>query len=613
MTSYVLSTRWAPLSKYPVTKILHKSLQGKLPRRNATQSNIVDEQLCSNILDLLSPYLSRNAPVDVLDLWPNAGVFSSKVNNFLRPRRHVLIEPFLDLYKPCLEPLAKSKPCYELLSTDIYTMKDWDQIFKKHLPEQTIPRTQEAAVLPKNDSLLVLASPPCQSLKSDHFTPQRWWCAMMEDCMKQKNIHQYGSVRMIVTLPPDEVEAILPRSIGERRRAAVLTENVALHAMEVASLYQEEPSWVTIKPLDYTKFGMERVAEKVAEQSIAIPPYRERPPLEYAPECTYTGKRSIPHSPRLRTNRHQEVSSIIKEEEASRVGKQRASKALQDATKYLHKENQIAHVRDDIARKKIDIEETMGDLCYAAADVTKSAKELEELDQNIAQQEAAWQELFSQTHYRLYKSWDRIVDDYRMLNHLKKYDKSTLLYDQRPFEPLRVYIEEIYPRDPRSVIYFEPDSNAPALQRLQNLSPERVSKLQEFSEALTLVFGNRNRLTLDELFQQMFPTRSTNDLVKAIPGLAGIARKRLKPGSGPIALADTSSDPPLCFQDNIDYDLSETRIRSIPTPVIWDILLEYEKTATDFSIVQFTRQLGGTLTSFRAGYSVASDNSKRLR
>jgi hypothetical protein len=33
------------------------------------------------------------APLDILDLWPGGGLISSKVNELLQPRRHVLVEP----------------------------------------------------------------------------------------------------------------------------------------------------------------------------------------------------------------------------------------------------------------------------------------------------------------------------------------------------------------------------------------------------------------------------------------------------------------------------------------------------------------------------------------
>jgi transcription factor 1 len=34
---------------------------------------------------------------------------------------------------------------------------------------------------------------------------------------------------------------------------------------------------------------------------------------------------------------------------------------------------------------------------------------------------------------------------------------------------------------------------------------------------------------------------------------------------------------------------------------MWDILLEYQKHAPDITAIQFSRMIGGTLTSFRAG------------
>ncbi|KAJ5153313.1 uncharacterized protein N7482_009791 [Penicillium canariense] len=603
----VLAQRWMPVEQYPITKAINSHVLKKLKRRTALQSSIVSDELCADVLQRVSPYLSRSSPIDVLDLWPNTGNFSSKINDYLRPRRHVLIEPDLPSYEPFLKQLVDTSPSYKLLSMDLYTKADWGDVFEEHFPEQVSSHKRQAIdqILPKNDTLLVLASPPLPAQKADHYTPQRWWSAMMEACMQQKGIHRYGSVRILASIPSLEVEGIVPRTVGERRRPALLTETVALHALEVASPYEEEASWVTLKPLDVTIKGRERVAERTAAQKIITPSGREPPPLELAPVSLKRERSDVPHSPRILTERHKVLLADIeagnKEDPNIPITKSAAKTARQKAQSAFYKENKIAHSRLELAHRRVEIDQTMRALSRAAADPSKTVKDLEQLDNTIAAQEAGLADQYASMHHRLYKSWDRFVDDYRTMNVSNNFDDSVLLWDQRPWEPLRIDKLELFPREPRSIMYFEAEANPVYLQKISHLSDEKRGQIFGLFEALSLVFGPRNHITVGELFKILFLDRPTNELLQAIPGLVPFAMKRLKPGSGPIPLAHPTVDPNACFQENLNYDVGDVRLRCIPIPTLWDILLEYQKQAPDTTAIQFSRMIGATLTSFRAG------------
>jgi transcription factor 1 len=57
----------------------------------------------------------------------------------------------------------------------------------------------------------------------------------------------------------------------------------------------------------------------------------------------------------------------------------------------------------------------------------------------------------------------------------------------------------------------------------------------------------------------------------------------------------------VCYQENLDYRLDGVRVRSLPSSVLWDTFLEYQKGDLKLSAMQLNRVLGGTLTSFRSG------------
>ena len=118
-------------------------------------------QICScalnfadDVLKRVSPYLRRNPPVDILDLWPGGGFLSSKVNTLLEPRRHLLVEPNINFHG-LLTPLVESKPCYKLVQEHIYGKCDWVDFFATHFPQQGPGNRESSGVIPKNDTLPV--------------------------------------------------------------------------------------------------------------------------------------------------------------------------------------------------------------------------------------------------------------------------------------------------------------------------------------------------------------------------------------------------------------------------------------------------------------------------
>ena len=162
-------------------------------------------------------------PLDILDLWPGAGILSSRINDLLRPRRHILLEPALKSFGQFLEPLAASNPCYTLEQMDVYSQTNWSGVFNRLLPEQQPLPSKEPGKLKNNNTLLVIANPAVPNSILNHYTPARWWGAVMEDCLNQSGLHEYGSVRILALMPQVEARIVLPQTMADRNRPALLT------------------------------------------------------------------------------------------------------------------------------------------------------------------------------------------------------------------------------------------------------------------------------------------------------------------------------------------------------------------------------------------------------
>ncbi|KAJ5884943.1 hypothetical protein N7495_009453 [Penicillium taxi] len=618
--------RFAPTPSYPLSGQIHDLVfRGHMKNRQSLQSGIVSPELCDDILNRLSPFLHRNKPLDILDLWPGCGLLSTKVNEYLQPRRHVLIEQDYNEYKPLLGPLAKSKPCYKLLSMNPYLITNWAELFAEHLPEQKLP-DQVDGQLPRNDTLLVLANPPEPYSVKDHYTPARWWSVTMENCLAQKGLHCYGSVRIMASISLSDSERIVPRTIVERKRPAIVTENVAAHMFEVAKTREIE-SWVAYKSTDLIKRNFERVTEREKAQGIITPPSRTQPPYQMAIKSPRPGRAAIAHQPRLATEYLQRLYKIIAGHTRNILRPVTATE-LSDATKptdkakylkwnrafaELNRDNLFFFTRATISEKQADLERKVRCLSQAAADPSVDLKQLEAYDQEVAASQNDLTEYMANLHYRLYRCYDHTVDDDRNDVRSNNFDDSCLLYDRRPFEPLHTSQDEIYPHLDRAVVYFEAGTTPIAFQKIQQVPAEKREQLLELFQAYTMILGTRSEMSVTDFLVSIFPETSINDIVSAIPGLASYATKRLKTGSGPIPLAD-GMDPHSSFQENLDYDLSGTRIRLLPVGILWDIIIEYQKRAVDeISARRLTRLLGGTLTAFRAGESVGQPGKKSVK
>jgi transcription factor 1 len=66
----------------------------------------------------------------------------------------------------------------------------------------------------------------------------------------------------------------------------------------------------------------------------------------------------------------------------------------------------------------------------------------------------------------------------------------------------------------------------------------------------------------------------------------------------------STSDPAFTYQDNVDYDLSGVRLRTLSAATLLDIAIKYEKLPEKLDIVSLNRALGGTMTQAQIGEEI---------
>ncbi|RDW86727.1 uncharacterized protein DSM5745_03369 [Aspergillus mulundensis] len=610
--------KYAPVTKFPITSALHKGL----PRTGVhrTKPNIVGPELCDDILKRLSPYLSRNTPVDVLDLWPGPGVLSSKVNDFLKPRRHVLIEPDLKYFRPHIESWSKGRSGCEVVQTQLYGLWDWQELLSKYLPEQGIQNSDNSGTLARNDTLLVLANPPGPRSHKDHFSGSRWIQVFMDECLQQSGLSAYGAVRLLVAMSSSDVYSVLPRAIAQRARPSLLTEQVALHAFEVASTVDEKiGTWAYHKDWEMITGGEQRVQERASKNNVVVPEGRAFPPIEPAPECPNLptsalssdgrSKRNIvhPYQPRPRTLQHDKYFTAF--EELNKISPdspkhKEAVKGLRKIISLMISENNQAYTRVQLADIQNKIDNLNKNISRYAAS-PQSQRSLKGVPDQVESLKASYEEIHSAIHFDTIRTLPLLRDNRRSAYHSHNFDEAVLLYDRRPFEPLLIDSNELYPRGIyRTLMYFEANPNPPAKRYLQQLDESQRELATRFFSAISYCLGVNGALTISNLMEKVLPAHTANDLVRAVPTLAIHASRRPKPNFEECPktvhydeLGTMPREPVYGFQENLDYDLSDVSIRVLSSETIWSLAVEYAREGIHVDVVQLTRMLGGTTTS----------------
>lgn len=539
-------------------------------------------------------------PLDILDLWPGAGILSSRINDLLRPRRHILLEPALKSFGQFLEPLAASNPCYTLEQMDVYSQTNWSGVFNRLLPEQQPLPSKEPGKLKNNNTLLVIANPAVPNSILNHYTPARWWGAVMEDCLNQSGLHEYGSVRILALMPQVEARIVLPQTMADRNRPALLTESVALRTIEVAGC-QEDLSWIGLKGIDlYNKIG-EQVSQRSKDLNTVTPTGRETPTIRFAPAHPRPTKNSLPHTPRIGTEWHDNLTKKMKS-----LDKKVASKARTA----LGADNKAAYYRQLTIEKQLAIDDKMNELAALAASTNTPTSDLHKLDEQIGTLSKELAELIGTIHYSVLRTKDRLLDEGRAGRICDtNSEDAPLLWDRRPFEPLSIDINELYPREPTSILFFEADENSIAVRKLSQVAEGRRNEVAQLFDTLARVFRSKNDMTVAELIQNLLPDLTTDKVVQQIPGLLPYANKRLK-GDGSTSDPKTVDEGETPFLAGVECDFGGWRVRTLPAELLWDIILLYEKHAQDLSVLQLSRVIGATLTTFRAGESM--DGQKRM-
>ena len=190
---------------------------------------------CSDdVIRRLDPSLKRYIGCDVIDINPGVCLWSTKIHEYLKPRRHILVEPLHDVYDQFLRPLVDSPGSRYTLADLSGPWNKWilgDYIAQGLLPEQECLAEPGLESSNDNTSLLVLANmarpvrEPGEKVAVRRIVDTHYKVLEFVRALETRSgFHTKGLVRMLMWMIDHEKINLLPRTASSRRRLSVYNE-----------------------------------------------------------------------------------------------------------------------------------------------------------------------------------------------------------------------------------------------------------------------------------------------------------------------------------------------------------------------------------------------------
>lgn len=446
----------------------------------------------------------------------------------------------------------------------------------------------------------------------------------MAACLDQTLIHRYGLVRIIATLPGEEVDSILPKVLSMRRKTAVVAESVSAELRELAA-DTSRVGWMNLKGLAAIQRSAHEAEKRVSQSGLQTPDGRQPEPIPLAPQPVKRGK-AVQFVDRPRHDWHNEYLELetkYKKREIENPPRRMnihdvaanpayaQYKRLVDLRRRLLYENREFMSLTNLQERQIEIEEKEDALVRSLKEpspdvdaIVKDAGDLQQLKQECYTD-------LSRTGGKTQSVFATYKDERNALSGRHSADNSPLLlWDRRPYEPLHVNAEEFYPHVPSSIVDFQPNPNSQIMvsqRHHQKIKDDKGHQalLQTFLH-IAGSFTTHGAKPVDWILRLMFPSRDMGDLVQAVPSLSAHATPKIiamTNSSEKLSITristktDKKNKETILKRGLLDYDddcLSNTPLRALPVSTIWDLAVEWanwpDKPHSD---VDMARALGG--------------------
>lgn len=240
-----------------------------------------------DVLSYMAPSLEKYKGCDILDLNPGAGLWSSKLHDFLQPRSHVLLESAPEAFAEFLDPLVqKPGSKYKLLKGEPTRYETFDRLIDEgYFPHQKRATPGEACAREPNNSLLVTGTlmwePMLPGLGFDsmarqllvHYSLRSW---------KHQLFHAFGPARMLLWTTNEDFRHALPRAQYANNKLSLMLR----HTANITEIVTPEHSDDTIarngRDLRYELESTVQAMRRMKEKGIELPAHRREDIHDFA-------------------------------------------------------------------------------------------------------------------------------------------------------------------------------------------------------------------------------------------------------------------------------------------------------------------------------------------
>ncbi|OKL56884.1 hypothetical protein UA08_08024 [Talaromyces atroroseus] len=599
----VLSVRCLASASAPIVPKKKRKAVGTKEPRGPSRIDIVSEAFCDDLANHISRLFETNKPSVILDLCPGRSILSSKINDLIKPERHVVIEHRMSRYQRNIKKRLADKKGVEVHDEKLHydTVKgiSWMNVLNTYMADST-PQ-------PGRNDLLILANLTDKAFKN----PSRVWASLVGHSLIDRGHFRDWTIRTLMILPPDEAHLVVPRSAKDRRKVAMLTEAYAHRALYVAETDNSE--YVASRECELASESAKLVAQRAEENNITIPEGRRQPAIQsmsdvpggprapgftthtpiyagYQAQHFWQAQQEFEQAVDLKpgTNEYQKARSHVWNVRAQLM---HHARCVDVSIEFAKAQLQVDSLEKEMVKAKLESSKPS-----TAAKATDLAT-LDEMNTKLIQARAEMARKLDETPILANRTMPNYIDDYRMAlgatGHIKD---SHLLWDHRLFEPLYIRPDEVERTESRcSIMYVEPEHKDKLAERFAvDRAHDRPDEAVEIALSVIGSFGIRGRDPVSEMLDKLFPGQPINEVVKSVPELfAYIPKHLLSP-----PLEDKNEANGDSIYDDFEYFPQQVHLRSLPLSVLLKLLKAYLATTSSKSFLQVNRSLGGSATMY---------------
>ncbi|KAK5061194.1 hypothetical protein LTR84_007736 [Exophiala bonariae] len=193
--------------------------------------------LLDNILTRLRPSLPAEDTCDLIDVNPGLGLWSQKLHDILKPRRHILVLPNLKASSPHLSTLLDAPNSKYRHATVLDDVFDPAKGLLSHYPPSSSTTPNRTQLNPNVLMTVNLSGPKIShhgymGTVSKLFINNLWHSHWGQ----RGDLYRHGMFRTLAWIPHEDKFVIVPRSVALRRRQSILLEaTTAVHELAAPS------------------------------------------------------------------------------------------------------------------------------------------------------------------------------------------------------------------------------------------------------------------------------------------------------------------------------------------------------------------------------------------